>query len=361
MSFETNGTIKMGAASNSLILSAKAADFEIEHENKNVQPLLVDIFQLDTTETIVVNILGQKPITKKVEKGHSILEIPMPALSREHKNKKVTISLQSKGHIIYTGKIVRSPMPLQTDADYVDILMGTGNSRWMFKPGPSLPLSMVQIAPDNQDETWKAGYEYTIDNIMGFSHFSDWTMCGLMMMPTVGKLQVTPGKQNDPDGGYRSRIDKQTESAKIGKYSVFMTDTHIKAEITATRRAALQRYTFPQIDSARILVDLFTPNEYPHNLMDTKVTKVSDTEIEGYATYYNAFTGYSLEQFYTVYFVVQCSKPFNSMGGWVNNKVETVKGYIPNWNRNHEFSQQPDIFYNTDEINGKGDAGFFKL
>lgn len=253
ISFETNAAIKMGSASSSLILSAKAADFEMMQENKKVQPLLINVFQLDKNEIITINIQGQKPITKKVEKGHSILEIPMPALSKGQKEKTVNVTVLSENKIIYSGLAYRSPKPLQTDADYVDLLMGTGNSRWMFKPGPSLPLSMVQIAPDNQDETWKAGYEYTIDNITGFSHFSDWTMCGLLMMPTGGKLQVTPGKENDPDGGYRSRIDKKSEHAQIGKYSVYMTDTRIKADITATRRAALQRYTFPQMDSARIM------------------------------------------------------------------------------------------------------------
>ena len=64
-----------------------------------------------------------------------------------------------------------------------------------------------------------------------------------------------------------------------------MTDTKIQADITATRRAALQRYVFPAREDARILIDMFTPNEYPHNLVNARVTKVSDTEIEGYATY----------------------------------------------------------------------------
>ncbi len=41
----------------------------------------------------------------------------------------------------------------------------------------------------------------------------------------------------DPDSGYRSRIDKATEEAPLGYYKVYMTDTRIWAEVTATERA----------------------------------------------------------------------------------------------------------------------------
>lgn len=351
------GSVRLAEASSSLILSAKAADFEVLRQGKRYQPLLVDIEQLDKNMELKFNIEGLQPIVKTIEKGHSILEIPVPALKKNAEDIAFTIS--NRNMIIYRGQFKRSRQPLQHLYNYVDLLMGTGNSRWMFKPGPSLPLSMVQIAPDNQDETWKAGYEYTVDNIMGFSHFSDWTMCGLLTMPTGGKLQVNPGTEDDPDAGYRSRIDKKTESAKIGRYSVFLSDTKIKAEITATRRAALQRYTFPKMDSARIMVDLFTPNEYPHNLVAAKVIKMSNNEITGEATYYNAFTGYSLQQYYTVYFVLQFNKPFSSMGAWVNDSIKPVTAYIPNWDRKHVFNTPSNIFQNIDSISGKGDLGVF--
>lgn len=104
---------------------------------------------------------------------------------------------------------------------------------------------------------------------------------------------------------------------------------------------------------------MFTPNEYPHNLVNARVTKVSDTEIEGYATYYNAFTGYTLEQNYTLYFVLQFSKPFDSMGGWVNEGIQPVTGYIPGWDRNHRFETPVEVRQNITQIEGKGDLGIF--
>lgn len=355
---ETPSSVSLGEASSSLIRSVEAASFEYEKEvGSRIQPVLVDLMQFDTPRTLSFQVGEQEPVLQRVEVGDCILEIPMQATTTG--NRKETILIKDGDKILYKGTVTASSQPLHTYSDYVDLLMGTGNSRWMFKPGPSLPLSMVQIAPDNQDEIWKAGYEYTIENIMGFNHFSDWTMTGFLMQPTCGELQVNPGREKYPDEGYRSRIDKSSEKAEVGKYSVFMTDTKIKAEITATRRAALQRYVFPKREDARILIDMFTPNEYPHNLVNAHITKVSNTEVEGYATYYNAFTGYTLEQEYTLYFVLQFSKPFTSMGGWVNDGVKPVTGYIGGWNRNHEFDTKPEIRQDISSIDGKGDVGIF--
>lgn len=356
----TPTSVALKQASSTLIRSAAAAPFEyLQEQGGRVQPILIDLSQFDTARKLSFEVDGKLIETRQVEVGSSIQEIYLPALLQKKAGKKSILTIKDGQNVIYSGSITRSKQELHRRTDYVDLLMGTGNSRWMFKPSPALPLSMVQIAPDNQDEIWKAGYEFTIENIMGFSHFCDWTMTGLLMQPTCGELQVTPGREAFPDEGYRSRIDKATEEAKVGHYSVFMTDTKIKAELTATQRAALQKYTFPKRDDARIMIDMFTPSEYPHNLTDAKITKVSDREIEGYATYYNAFTGYSLQQEYTVHFVLQFSKPFESMGGWVNEGVEAVKGYIPEWNRNHEFKTANDIRLDINEIHGKGDLGVF--
>lgn len=355
---EAPASLRLKKGGSTMVRSAKAAPFEyIQEDGAHVQPVLVDMTQFDTTRTLTFQVGDQSPVELEVETGDHILEIPTQAMTTG--SREETFTIKEAGKLLYQGKVLRSPQPTHRYSDYVDLLMGTGNSRWMFKPGTSLPLSMVQIAPDNQDEIWKGGYEYTIENIMGFNHISDWTMTGFLMQPTCGELKVNPGREDFPDEGYRSRIDKASEKAVIGKYSVLMTDTKIRAEVTSTQRASLQRYVFPKRKDARILIDMFAPNEYPHNLVNAHITKVSDTEVEGYATYYNAFTGYSLEQSYTLYFVMQFSKPFLSMGGWVNKGVKPVEGYIGTWNRNHEFDTAPEIRNDIAEITGKGDVGIF--
>ena len=90
--------------------------------------------------------------------------------------------------------------------DYVDPLLGSHDSRWIMFPGPSMPFGMVKLSPDNQELGWKAGYDYNIDNIAGFSHLHSWTMAGLLTMPATGPLKIQPGTEKDPDRGYRSRF-----------------------------------------------------------------------------------------------------------------------------------------------------------
>lgn len=222
--------------------------------------------------------------------------------------------------------------------DYVDPLMGTTFARWMVFPGVSMPFGMVKLSPDNQQKGWKAGYEYKINNISGFSHLHSWTMGGLLMMPTTGKLQIIPGKEKNPDLGYRSRFSHENEIAKAGYYSVLLDDYGIKAELTSTTRAGFQKYTFPKSDSARVLIDLKIPTEYSYEIFEAKITKVSETEIEGYSIQ-QSLRGANYNQF-TLHFVIRFNKEFDSFNGWIND----------------------DIVFNTDEIwniFGDNDIGAF--
>ena len=125
---------------------------------------------------------------------------------------------------------------LKEPVDYVDPMIGTSDSRWMLYPGPSRPFGMVKLSPDNRNHGWKGGYEYNIENIMGFSHIHSWIMGGLLTMPTVGELQTQPGTEEDPDAGYRSRFSHDSEIAEAGYYAVTLADYDIRAELTATTR-----------------------------------------------------------------------------------------------------------------------------
>ena len=119
--------------------------------------------------------------------------------------------------------------------DYVDMFIGTSNSRWMLGPYAQLPFGMVQLGPDNQGDVWMGGYEYSIHNVSGFSHLHAWTMGGLTVMPSTGDLTVVNPSADSPyrgaNAGYHSRILKQTETASPGYYSVFLYDAGVRAEL----------------------------------------------------------------------------------------------------------------------------------
>lgn len=210
--------------------------------------------------------------------------------------------------------------------DYVDPMIGTHDSRWMQFPGPSRPFGMVKLSPDNQETGWKAGYEYDIDNIAGFSHIHSWTMAGVLTMPTMGELQIDPGPEDHPERGYRSRFSHANEKAAAGYYSVLLDDSGIKAELTTTTRAGFHRYTFPKSDSARILVDLLTPSEYGYEISWAQIKKVSDREIEG-MVYQQALRKANYNE-YIVHYVIRFSKPFESMNGWVQENIYRNQEFI---------------------------------
>lgn len=204
--------------------------------------------------------------------------------------------------------------------DYVDPMLGNHDSRWMMFPGPSMPFGMVKLSPDNERNGWKAGYEYDLDNITGFSHIHEWTMAGLLMAPQTGPLQTQPGTEKDPDAGYRSRFRHETEVAEPGYYAVVLDDYQTKVELTTTTRAGFQRYTFPKTDSARVLVDLDIESEYGNELFLSEIRKVSDTEIEG-LTYSQSLRGAGWND-YIVHFVIRFNKPFKDFNGWTRDGVQ---------------------------------------
>ena len=65
--------------------------------------------------------------------------------------------------------------------DYVDMFIGTSNSRWMLGPYAQEPFGMVQLGPDNQGNVWMGGYEYAINSVSGFSHLHAWLLFRLFI------------------------------------------------------------------------------------------------------------------------------------------------------------------------------------
>ena len=293
------------------------------------QELTVTYLVLGDGKGLSLAVTGLGPRKLPAKGGERSVSLRLPPVTEP---RPITVELKSGGDTVGSQRLVQKPAREREAVDYVDCLLGTSTSRWMLYPGPSTPFSMVKLSPDNQRKCWKAGYEYTIENIAGFSHLHSWTMGGLLTMPTTGQLRTVPGGERDPDAGYRSRFRHATEVAVPGYYAVTLDDYGIRAELTSTPRGGFQRYAFPKADEARILVDLEFPTEYGFAVLDAKITKVSDTEIEGYAKQRSAGWNH-----YTVHFVARVDKPFKAMGGWLGKAV------------------QPHL----EEIAGKGDVGVF--
>ncbi|WP_346855584.1 GH92 family glycosyl hydrolase [uncultured Draconibacterium sp.] len=305
--------------------SVEAAAYEIETENGTAQPLLVDVEHLSGQPKLKVLLDGASIFSETVEAGRYMFEAPMPAVKKGTKSKYV---VSVNGEIIKSGKIERGPQTSVTAAEYVDTKIGSAHSRWMIAPGPWMPFSMVKMSPDNQNDGWQSGYDPIFESIGCFSHIHEWTMGGLGIMPTNGSLKTQVGDQDDPDSGYRSRIDKTTEEAPLGYYKVNLTDYNIKAEVTATSRCGFQRYTFPKDrEGSRVLLDLVIPSEYRYNSIEAYIKKTGENSIEGFSHQLspNTWSG-GISQEYTVHFVAEFDQAISGFSVWTEDGVEQTDG-----------------------------------
>lgn len=222
--------------------------------------------------------------------------------------------------------LVTSMSAQQNLIPYVNPLIGTQRMGHTY-PGATVPFGMVQLSPDTDTISYEkdgkyngevyaycAGYQYDDPTIVGFSHthFSGTGHSDLgdfLIMPTVGTLQLNPGTAAHPESGYRSAYSHRNEVAEPGYYKVKLDDDGIIAELTATTRVGFHQYTFPETDSAHIILDLIY-GIYNYNDKDvwTFIRVENDTLVTGYRQT-NGWARTRVE-----YFAMAFSKPFYQYG-----------------------------------------------
>jgi predicted alpha-1,2-mannosidase len=117
-------------------------------------------------------------------------------------------------------------------------------------PGPYLPFSLVRLGPDTLFPQSTNGYS-SKRPIVGFSHNH---VSGTGGGGRYGNVAVTPFT-----GPARTRIEPQErrgEQAECGYYTVTLTPSEVRAELTVTPRVGVHRYTFPAGAEANLLVDV---------------------------------------------------------------------------------------------------------
>ena len=149
--------------------------------------------------------------------------------------------------------------------DAIDPFIGTGGVGWgvgSTYPGPHLPFGMIHPGPDTRSATGApgfnhcAGYWHHDEFIEGFSL----TRMEGTGAPDYGNIGWMPTDGFDAtkitETGYAESFSHDKEEAEIGYYSVRL-DNDIQIEITAAKRAAIFRFTFPaSISKPTILLDL---------------------------------------------------------------------------------------------------------
>ncbi|QJD98142.1 glycoside hydrolase family 92 protein [Mucilaginibacter robiniae] len=202
----------------------------------------------------------------------------------------------------------------QKKQDYtrlVNPFIGTGGHGHTY-PGAVVPFGMVQLSPDTRLEGWDgcSGYHYSDTVVYGFSHthlsgtgIADY--CDVLFMPTTGQPQF---KNTD----YRSSFSKKYEVASPGYYKTQLNKYNIKVELTATTRAGLHQYTYPNTDQANIIIDL----QHRDKVLDSWIEVVNDHEIRGF----RKSQSWANNQY--IFFHAKFSKPFKKYGIALNDVLQ---------------------------------------
>jgi predicted alpha-1,2-mannosidase len=197
-------------------------------------------------------------------------------------------------------------------AQYVDPFIGTGGHGHVY-PGATVPWGLVQLSPDQGKGGWDwiAGYNWEDSLLVGFSHthlsgtgIGD--LLDILVMPLREYFPVNEDFEDRWGRTAKSRFSHDREDAEPGYYSVYLEDQEILAELTATTRVGLHRYTFPSTDEPSVFVDL----EYAINWdapVETSLKVVNDTLVTGY----RFSEGWARDQ--KLFFAMAFSRPIRSM------------------------------------------------
>ncbi|MDR1562004.1 MAG: GH92 family glycosyl hydrolase [Dysgonamonadaceae bacterium] len=212
-------------------------------------------------------------------------------------------------------------------SDYVDPFIGAttkGAEAGKTFPGAATPFGMVQLSPNtvtggdngsgySAEHTSVEGFAFT--QMSGIGWYGD--LGNFLVMPSRGAMKLIAGSDDNPDNGYRSRIDKSSEIARAGYYSVFLTDCEVRAEATCTGRAGILRFTFPKGKDSRIQIDL--ARRVGGTSDRQRIRVVNENTIAGYMRCTHRCGGWGNGggmADYTVYFYAQFSKPLKKYGVW---------------------------------------------
>ena len=239
---------------------------------------------------------------------------------------------------------------------HVDPFIGTAGMGHTF-PGACVPFGGVQVSPDTdtiphnvagkyQKEVYSlcAGYRWEDPTIVGFSHthlsgtgHSD--LGDVLLMPVVGALHLNPGTADAPEKGYRSRYSHDSETAVPGYYAVTLEDYGVRAEVSATERTAMHRYTFPAWRGDRhVVIDLSHGlYNYEGKTLWASVRMHGDSLLTGY----RITQGWAREHY--TYFAVRFSHPVKKYG-----YKESVNSYYKG------FWRKLPVERNFPEMAGRG-------
>ncbi|WP_454043354.1 GH92 family glycosyl hydrolase [Cellulosimicrobium sp. Marseille-Q8652] len=250
-----------------------------------------------------------------------------PALTRGPATARAAVALLTASALLVpaAGAVAAPAAPAATESDdaaatavegpLVDLVnpfIGTKDDGNTY-PGAAVPFGMVQLSPDNGHNV---GYDHDRTSIRGFSlvHLSG-VGCGLggplPVLPTTGPVASTDY------AAYALPYTHDDEDASPGYYRVGLQSAAgtIEAELTATERTGVQRYTFPATEQANVLLNA---GQALNRVTSSEVRVVDDRTVETEITV-RGFCQDTEPQ--TIWTRTTFDRPFTAHGTWDGDAV----------------------------------------
>ena len=218
---------------------------------------------------------------------------------------------------------------------WVNPFVGTGGVSWVCGnnfPGAMTPFGMVRLGPETTSTLLgkralnTSGYYHGDDQILGFSH----TRLNGTGATEGGHFLVVPSKFPIQPKTYRlgkgAPFSHEQEFASPGYYAVKLPTLGVTAELTATQRVGIHRYTFDKDESPHLLIDVMNALGGKKSAGGMLRVLPVAGEVEGTVVTFGTFAGrYGGLK---VHFVARFSQPFATFQTWKNDVVTQNQPWV---------------------------------
>jgi len=200
--------------------------------------------------------------------------------------------------------VTRLPVPKGNVAKWSWYKARTGNTH----PGPQIPFGMVSVTAYSgaypsgygNNPRSRSGHAKPLFNgekkARGFTHFQQTGTGGIGYYYNF--LQVTPTSERKPGTGFPLH-SVEDDIAYPGYYACTLKEPNVRAELTASDKAAFHRYRFKSGDPAQLTVNLFS-HGLPLAGKSMAIT-LSEAELQGN----NRLTGHLIHGDFPYYFCME--------------------------------------------------------
>jgi len=190
-------------------------------------------------------------------------------------------------------------------------------------PGATVPFGMVRLSPDTissagRRATNSSGYFYDDERMLGFSHTrlsgTGATDGGnFLVVPSVAPFSVEGRRL-----GLNAKFDHKREFAFPGYYAIALAEPEVVAELTATRRVGVHRYTFAASQTPHLRIHATSVLGKGRSTEGEIRVLAASQEVEGSVRTFGTFS--ARHGGGKVYFVARSSRPIKTFGTWAGDR-----------------------------------------